>query len=250
MISWQKKDTQRGVGDRSLKYPIEIKRTPVSLFPFFLFVFVFSLIHTTIPSLLYLMSSVENSTEDWSSNTVINNDDRGNDSNRGFTTSRILDSQNNATKLSPMQQQQEQHSQRQSPQQQQEQRQEEEILNDNPETMEHSLGDQPYLPRIPVAMRYPHVVSSVKQYRTEEQHQQLKQPFVSEAFISMMPNVTKPPRKRRRPPFSYSSLIAQAILEAENERLTLREIYDWIVKKYPSLYGANDIGWQVRKDRL
>jgi hypothetical protein len=199
------------------------------------------------------MSSVENSTEVWSSNTVINNDDRGNDSNKGFTTIRILDSQNNATKLSPMQQQQEQHSQRQSQLQQlqqQEQQQEEEISNDNPETMEHSLGDEPYLPRIPVAMRYPHVVSSVKQYRTEEQHQQLKQPFVSEAFISMMPNVTKPPRKRRRPPFSYSSLIAQAILEAENERLTLREIYDWIVKKYPSLYGANDIGWQVRKGRL
>ncbi|KAI8330375.1 fork head domain-containing protein [Chlamydoabsidia padenii] len=100
------------------------------------------------------------------------------------------------------------------------------------------------LPSIPVAMRHPHVVSSVKQYRIEEQQHQLKQPFVSEAFIPMMPNVTKPPRKRRRPPFSYSSLIAQAILEAENERLTLREIYQWIVLKYPSLYGANDIGWQ------
>ncbi|ORZ14602.1 fork head domain-domain-containing protein [Absidia repens] len=69
------------------------------------------------------------------------------------------------------------------------------------------------LPSIPVVMRHPHVVSS-------------------------------PTRKRRRPPFSYSSLITQAILEAENERMTLRQIYDWIVQKYPSLYNATDIGWQ------
>ncbi|CAO3590735.1 unnamed protein product [Absidia cylindrospora] len=100
------------------------------------------------------------------------------------------------------------------------------------------------LPSIPVVMRHPHVVSSVKQYRTEDQQQQLTQPFISEAFIPMTPNVTKPTRKRRRPPFSYSSLITQAILEAENERMTLRQIYDWIVQKYPSLYNATDIGWQ------
>lgn len=194
------------------------------------------------------MSYVENSTEGRSSNTVANKDDRGNSSSRGFTTSRILDSQNNVTKLSPIQLQQQRQSQQQS--QQQQQQQQEEKPNDNLETMEYSMDDKPHLPSIPVAMRFPHIVSSVKQYRTEEQHKQLKQSFVSEAFISMMPNVTKPPRKRRRPPFSYSSLIAQAILEAENERLTLREIYDWIVKKYPSLYGANDIGWQVRRDPL
>ncbi|KAI8064153.1 fork head domain-containing protein [Gongronella butleri] len=100
------------------------------------------------------------------------------------------------------------------------------------------------LPSIPVALRHPRVISSVKQYRSDQQHQQLAQPFISEAFISMVPNATKQPRQRRRPPFSYSSLIAQAILGSEGQRMTLREIYRWIAQKYPALYNANDTGWQ------
>ncbi|KAI8384816.1 fork head domain-containing protein [Radiomyces spectabilis] len=51
-------------------------------------------------------------------------------------------------------------------------------------------------------------------------------------------------RKRRRSPFSYSSLIAQAILSSENERLTLRAIYQWIMDMYPGLYNGSDTGWQ------
>ncbi|KAG1053679.1 hypothetical protein G6F46_006734 [Rhizopus delemar] len=101
-----------------------------------------------------------------------------------------------------------------------------------------------YLPPIPVMMRTPSVVASVKQYRSEAQNDQLQQHIVSESFIPMAPNVKKPPRKRRRPPFSYSSLIAQAILESENVRMTLRDIYNWIINKYPALYNANDTGWQ------
>ncbi|KAI9308359.1 fork head domain-containing protein [Cunninghamella echinulata] len=100
------------------------------------------------------------------------------------------------------------------------------------------------LPSIPVVMRYPYVISSVEQHRSEYHQQQLQKILVSESFIPMTPNATKLPRKRRRPPFSYSSLIAQAILESENERLTLREVYRWIVEKYPALYNADDTGWQ------
>ncbi|KAG0180790.1 Forkhead box protein I1 [Apophysomyces sp. BC1034] len=51
-------------------------------------------------------------------------------------------------------------------------------------------------------------------------------------------------KKRRRPPFSYSSLIAQAILASEHERMTLRDIYKWITDNYPGLYDADDTGWQ------
>ncbi|KAI8138072.1 hypothetical protein BJV82DRAFT_495339, partial [Fennellomyces sp. T-0311] len=102
-----------------------------------------------------------------------------------------------------------------------------------------------YPPRIPVAMRHPHLVASVKQYRSEAQQQQLQQHIISESFIPMAPDMVKPPRRRRRPPFSYSSLIAQAILEADQERMTLRDIYKWIMNKYPALYDANDTGWQV-----
>lgn len=52
------------------------------------------------------------------------------------------------------------------------------------------------------------------------------------------------PRRRRRPPFSYSSLIAQAILASPDKRLTLREVYTWIMEKYPQMYNADDNGWQ------
>ncbi|KAI9271688.1 fork head domain-containing protein, partial [Phascolomyces articulosus] len=101
-----------------------------------------------------------------------------------------------------------------------------------------------YPPRIPVVMRHPHLIASVKQYRSEAQQQQLQQHIVSESFIPMAPDMVKPPRRRRRPPFSYSSLIAQAILEADQERMTLQEIYKWIKEKYPALYDVEDTGWQ------
>ncbi|KAI8968213.1 fork head domain-containing protein, partial [Mycotypha africana] len=100
------------------------------------------------------------------------------------------------------------------------------------------------LPPIPVMMRHPYLVASVKQFRSEAQTEQLQQHIVSESFIPMAPNLIKPPRKRRRPPFSYSSLIAQAILESEHERMTLRDIYSWITARYPALYNAEDTGWQ------
>ncbi|RKP08512.1 hypothetical protein THASP1DRAFT_23508 [Thamnocephalis sphaerospora] len=51
-------------------------------------------------------------------------------------------------------------------------------------------------------------------------------------------------RRRRRPPFSYASLIAQAILSSPERRLTLREIYQWLMERYPTLYRADDSSWQ------
>ncbi|CDH49439.1 predicted protein [Lichtheimia corymbifera JMRC:FSU:9682] len=63
--------------------------------------------------------------------------------------------------------------------------------------------------------------------------------------------VPKPaPRKRRRPPHSYASLIAQAILTSPERRLTLRDIYDWIQSRYPNLYEANETGWQVNNNAV
>lgn len=111
---------------------------------------------------------------------------------------------------------------------------------------EEEIHSPNYLPPIPVMMRLPYIVASVKQYRSEAQNEQLQTHIVSESFIPMAPNQVKAPRKRRRPPFSYSSLIAQAILESKNERMTLKEIYAWITSRYPALYNAEDTGWQVR----
>ncbi|KAJ2777036.1 hypothetical protein H4R18_005352 [Coemansia javaensis] len=53
-----------------------------------------------------------------------------------------------------------------------------------------------------------------------------------------------PTRKRRRPPYSYTALIAQAILLSEHKQLTLREIYDSINRMYPQICQGPDVGWQ------
>ncbi|KAJ2578051.1 hypothetical protein GGH19_000769 [Coemansia sp. RSA 1807] len=53
-----------------------------------------------------------------------------------------------------------------------------------------------------------------------------------------------PTRKRRRPPYSYTALIAQAILVSEHKQLTLREIYNSINIMYPQICQGPDIGWQ------
>jgi alpha-galactosidase/6-phospho-beta-glucosidase family protein len=73
------------------------------------------------------------------------------------------------------------------------------------------------------------VIIEQQQQEIQQQQQQQKRPI----------------RKRRRPPHSYASLIAQAILTSRDQRLTLREIYEWVQTRYPHLYEANETGWQV-----
>jgi hypothetical protein len=46
-----------------------------------------------------------------------------------------------------------------------------------------------------------------------------------------------------KPPFSYASLIAQAILAAPDQRMTLAAIYQWIIASYP-YYANQSNGWQ------
>ncbi|PWA00252.1 hypothetical protein BB558_003695 [Smittium angustum] len=51
-------------------------------------------------------------------------------------------------------------------------------------------------------------------------------------------------KKRRRPPFSYSIIIALAILSTEEKKMSLKDIYNWIKKNYPKVFEGSDIGWQ------
>lgn len=48
-----------------------------------------------------------------------------------------------------------------------------------------------------------------------------------------------------KPPYSYATMIGQAILASEEEKLTLNAIYQWIMDKY-SFYRRSQSGWQVR----
>jgi hypothetical protein len=49
---------------------------------------------------------------------------------------------------------------------------------------------------------------------------------------------------------SYADLITQAVTSAPDHRLTLAQIYEWLVKNVPYFHGKGDnissIGWKVR----
>ncbi|KAK4516457.1 uncharacterized protein ATC70_011429 [Mucor velutinosus] len=53
----------------------------------------------------------------------------------------------------------------------------------------------------------------------------------------------KPVKLDEKPPFSYATIIAHAILSSENRKLTLSEIYQWISEQYPC-YSMKDHRWQ------
>jgi len=50
--------------------------------------------------------------------------------------------------------------------------------------------------------------------------------------------------KDLKPPFSYATMIAQAIFSSEEEKLTLSNIYSFIADKY-AFYRHSNSGWQV-----
>ena len=52
--------------------------------------------------------------------------------------------------------------------------------------------------------------------------------------------------KDLKPPFSYATLISQAILSSSEEKLTLASIYQWIQEQY-AFYRHSSSGWQVCK---
>ncbi len=64
-------------------------------------------------------------------------------------------------------------------------------------------------------------------------------------------NKPKPTSSRRNPwgNCSYAELITQAIQSSHEKRLTLAQIYDWVVKNVPYFNGKGDnissIGWKV-----
>ncbi|KAL4882900.1 fork head domain-containing protein [Aspergillus karnatakaensis] len=54
---------------------------------------------------------------------------------------------------------------------------------------------------------------------------------------------SKDAAKDLKPPYSYATLIAQAIFSSEEEKLTLNNIYNWIMDKY-AFYRHSQSGWQ------
>ncbi|KAF7588175.1 transcription factor [Aspergillus hancockii] len=54
---------------------------------------------------------------------------------------------------------------------------------------------------------------------------------------------SKDSAKDLKPPYSYATLIAQAIFSSDEEKLTLNNIYNWIMDKY-AFYRHSQSGWQ------
>lgn len=57
---------------------------------------------------------------------------------------------------------------------------------------------------------------------------------------------SKDSAKDLKPPFSYATMIAQAIFSSDEEKLTLSNIYSWIQDRY-AFYRHSNTGWQVCK---
>ncbi|KAI8885923.1 hypothetical protein K501DRAFT_331624 [Backusella circina FSU 941] len=53
----------------------------------------------------------------------------------------------------------------------------------------------------------------------------------------------KPIQRNKKPPYSYATIIAHAILCSNERKLTLNEIYHWITINYP-FYSNESQGWQ------
>ncbi|ORX62797.1 the Dna-binding domain of interleukin enhancer binding factor, partial [Hesseltinella vesiculosa] len=50
--------------------------------------------------------------------------------------------------------------------------------------------------------------------------------------------------KDEKPPYSYANLIAQAINASNEKRLTLNEIYTYLLQVYPYFRKVTSTGWQ------
>lgn len=49
-----------------------------------------------------------------------------------------------------------------------------------------------------------------------------------------------------KPPYSYATLIKYAIERSPGNKLTLSQIYQWVIDHYP-YYGSAGSGWKVKK---
>lgn len=47
-----------------------------------------------------------------------------------------------------------------------------------------------------------------------------------------------------KPPYSYATLIKYAIERSPQSKLTLSQIYEWVIEHYP-YYGTAGSGWKV-----
>jgi len=52
------------------------------------------------------------------------------------------------------------------------------------------------------------------------------------------------PEEKKKPPYSYASLIRLAIINSESQKATLADIYHWIQEKFPYYHLQTNQGWK------
>ncbi|GAA6051047.1 hypothetical protein JCM3770_005472 [Rhodotorula araucariae] len=58
-----------------------------------------------------------------------------------------------------------------------------------------------------------------------------------------LPDEAPAENRQVKPPYTYASLIAQAIARSEAKKLTLHDVYEWVISRWP-YFRENQAGWQ------
>jgi forkhead protein FKH len=111
---------------------------------------------------------------------------------------------------------------------------------------------QTYLPpgQVPLAPAPPYFKrqTTPKTERTQDADRRTKQsPLYNRGMMMESTeeiDFSKDASKDLKPPYSYATMIAQAIFSSDEEKLTLNNIYQWIMEKY-AFYRYSQTGWQV-----
>ena len=89
------------------------------------------------------------------------------------------------------------------------------------------------LPPLPTSASYPKGVTILARPAEETRNQ----PIENDLSLDTSRDI--------KPPYSYATIIAQAILANSEQKMTLSSIYSWISAKY-AYYRFTSAGWQVR----
>ncbi len=107
--------------------------------------------------------------------------------------------------------------------------------------LDSSLTSIEWLPNMQIGENSSSTPPPVKQTLPTTIHVQQK----TEAVEIEIPTRTVDDNAHVKPPYSYVTLIRQAILSTRVQRMTLNEIYQWIVDSYPYFRTAPP-KWKVR----
>lgn len=95
--------------------------------------------------------------------------------------------------------------------------------------------------------------SSARLHQTSQQHQQAGSQQLQGGIVTGGPAKKTSSRRNAWGNQSYADLIAQAISSVPEQRLTLSQIYEWMVQNVPYFKDKGDsnssAGWKVRRIR-